>query len=90
MTALPEAAGAVARRSGVAALGERALASLLAVPGPRVVAVDAGLSGDAARLGLCGVGAVDAATPRRLASALVTVDDELAERARGFVPIVQL
>jgi predicted nucleic acid-binding protein len=91
--ALPEVAGAVARRTGVPALGEQALAALLAVPGLRIVAVDVGLGTEAAlaatRLGLRGADAVYAATARRLAVALVTLDDELAERARGFVTIVR-
>jgi predicted nucleic acid-binding protein len=91
--ALPEVVGAVARRTGVPALGEQALAALLAVPGLRVVAVDVGLGTEAAqaaaRLGLRGADAVYAATARRLAVALVTLDDELAERARGFVPVVR-
>jgi len=56
-------------------------------------AVDAGLGADparvAARLGLRGAGAVDVATARRLGLALVTVDDELAARPRGLVPVVQ-
>ena len=71
--ALPEVVGAVARRTGVPALGEQALATLLAVPGLRVVAVDVGLGTEAAqaatRLGLRGADAVYAATARRLAVA---------------------
>ena len=54
--ALPEVAVAVARRTGVPALGEEALAALRAVPGLRVVALDASLGEEAgrvaARLGL--------------------------------------
>jgi predicted nucleic acid-binding protein len=92
--ALPEVAGAVARRTGVPALGEQAVAALLAVPGLRVVAVDLSLGTEAAlaaaRLGLRGADAVYAAAARRLAVSLVTLDDELAARAAGFVPVVRL
>ena len=63
------------------------------MPGLRVVAVAASLGADAAlaaaRLGRRGADAGYAATAHRLGAAQVTLDDELAERARGFVAVVR-
>jgi predicted nucleic acid-binding protein len=91
--ALPEVAGAVARRTGDAALGEDALDALRAVPGLRVVALDATLGTEAgriaARLGLRGADAVYVAVAHTLGVPLVTLDDELEARAGRFVRVVR-
>jgi predicted nucleic acid-binding protein len=89
--ALPEVAGAVARRTGVPALGEEALAALRAVPGLRVVALDISLGEEAgrvaARLGLRGADAVYVAVAHALGVPLVTLDDELEARAGRFIRV---
>jgi predicted nucleic acid-binding protein len=91
--ALPEVAGAVARRTGRPGLGEQVLATLLAVPGLRVVALDVILGTEAARtaarLGLRAADAVYVTVARTLAAPLVTLDDEQAARAAGFVQVVR-
>jgi predicted nucleic acid-binding protein len=91
--ALPEVAGAVARHTGVPALGEEALTALRAVPGLRVVALDASLGEEAgrvaARLGLRGADAVYVAVAHALDVPLVTLDDELEARAGRFIRVLR-
>lgn len=86
----PEVAGAVARRSGLSAGGERAQQILLRLPRLQTVALDPSLAEEAgrlaARLGLRGADAVYVATAHRLGLGLVTWDDELRTRSGGLIP----
>lgn len=90
--ALAEVAGAIARRTGSPADGRQGVATVLAVPGLRLVPVDASLARAAAdaaadRL-LRGADAVYAAVAHALNLPLVTLDAELHRRAAGFVRVV--
>ncbi|WP_322802155.1 type II toxin-antitoxin system VapC family toxin [Thermoflexus sp.] len=87
---LAEVGGAIARRTGDAALGRRAAGMLLAFPTLRLTPVDERLGGKAAllaaRLRLRGVDAVYVATAVLLGVPLVTWDVEQRERA---LPVIQ-
>jgi predicted nucleic acid-binding protein len=90
--ALAEFAGAVARVSGRAELGERAAADVLENPALRIVTVDLSLArlaaGLASRLRLRGADAVYLATARAFEMPLVTWDEEMHERASGVVAVL--
>ncbi|OGG56296.1 MAG: hypothetical protein A3F84_18975 [Candidatus Handelsmanbacteria bacterium RIFCSPLOWO2_12_FULL_64_10] len=87
--ALAEVAGAVARRSGVTALGEEAVGRLSRVPGLRMVDLDLTLAGEAAQLAalyrLRGADATYAALAFRLGVPLWTWDAEIFLRAGSIV-----
>jgi predicted nucleic acid-binding protein len=89
--ALAEVAGAVARRTAKARLGTRAVSSLLALPGLRLIAVDRRLSVTAARLAaelaLRGADAVYVAAALDLGVPLVSWDVEQRERGRRVVRV---
>lgn len=91
--ALAEVAGAVARRAGHAAAGARAVAILTAIPRLRIVHIDPSLGAEAAelaaRLRLRGADAIYVATALRMALPLVTLDAEIAERARDAVRVIR-
>jgi predicted nucleic acid-binding protein len=90
---VPEVAAAIARRSGRAALGHRAVAALLRLPNLRLVVLDAELAEQAGRIAadskLRGADAVYVAVAKRLAVPLVTWDREQLERVRGVVEVVR-
>lgn len=90
--ALAEVAGAVARRTGYAADGRQARAMLLAVPGLRLVPIEAGLAQSAAATAadylLRGADAIYAAVANALNLPLVTLDQELRQRTAGFVRVL--
>jgi predicted nucleic acid-binding protein len=89
--ALPEVAGAVARRTGSAELGREAARRMLRTPGLRLVALDGNLGEEAADLAadarLRGADAVYAAAARALNLPLFTWDQDLAERATRFIQV---
>ena len=89
---LPEIAGAIARRTGVPRLAERAVEAVLRLPGLRLVPVDdvlarsaAGLAG---RLRLRGADAIYIATAATLRQPLVTWDVEQRERAARVIVVL--
>lgn len=88
---LAEVAGTVARRTGYAADGRHARATLLAVPGLRLVPIEAGLADSAASAAadylLRGADAIYAAVAQALNLPLVTLDEELRRRTAGFVQV---
>ncbi len=90
--ALPEVAGAIARRTGSTQLGQGAAQEMLRTPGLRLVALDAELSAAAADLAaeaqVRGADAVYAATARSLGIPLFTWDLDLEERAARFVRVL--
>lgn len=87
--ALAEVAGAIARRTGSAERGAMAARRIEAMPGLRVIELDAVLGRSAAdlaaRLRLRGADAVYVATALSLSIPLVTWDDELLARAAAVV-----
>jgi predicted nucleic acid-binding protein len=89
---LPEVAGAVARRTGEPRLARRAVDAVLAVPGLRLVPVDAALASSAARLAarlaVRGGDAVYIAAAEVLGLPLVAWDVEQRERAARVVGVV--
>jgi predicted nucleic acid-binding protein len=89
--ALAEVAGAVARRTGSARLGTRAVQALLDLPGLRLIAVDQRLAMRAARLAaelsLRGADAVYVAAALDLGLPLVSWDVEQRERGRRLVRV---
>jgi predicted nucleic acid-binding protein len=91
--ALLEAAGAVARRTGIVAEGENALQQMLAYPGLRVIEMDTsfGLEGArlAAQIGLRGADAAYVLVARELGLTLVTLDDDVHRRAGQIVRVVR-
>jgi predicted nucleic acid-binding protein len=91
--ALAEVAGAIARRTGVPHLGQQAAEEILHAPGLRLVALDAALGTEAARLAatyqLRGADAVYVAVAHLLNVPLVTLDNEMPARAGGLIQIVQ-
>jgi predicted nucleic acid-binding protein len=91
--ALAEVAGAIARRSGQAAEGRRALELIEAVPRLQVVAIDGPLGRQAAQVAadhrLRGADALYVAVAARLGVPLVTFDDELAARGAAIVEIIR-
>jgi len=88
---LPEVAGALARRTGLASAARRAVTQLLRVPVLRLVTVDHLLAREAATLGarlrLRGADAVYVAVARRLRLPLVTWDKEQEARARTVIAV---
>jgi len=89
---LPEIAGAVARRTGVPRLAERAVEAVLRLPGLRLVPIDDVLARAAAklagRLRLRGADAVYIAAAVSLRLPLVTWDVEQRERAARVVDVL--
>ena len=88
---LAEVAGAIARRTGDAQLGNHAVRTLLRLRRLRLVALDRRLGEEAADLAanlvLRGVDAVYVATARRLGLTLVTWDIEQQTRAAGVISV---
>ncbi len=91
---LPEVAGAISRRTGDAELAERAVNSLVALPGLRLVDMDETVIRLAARLaascGLRGADSVYAAAAQHLAIPLATLDQDQREKAGPVVEILTL
>jgi predicted nucleic acid-binding protein len=91
--ALPEVAGAIGRRTGLAARGEVALRRMTGVPGLRIVALDEALALSAARtaaqLRPRGADAVYVAVAQAHGLPLVTLDDELHDHAGGRAQLVR-
>jgi predicted nucleic acid-binding protein len=89
--ALAEVSGAVARRTGSARLGTRAVQALLDLPGLRLIAVNQRLAMTAARLAaelsLRGADAVYVAAALDLGLPLVSWDVEQRERGRRLVRV---
>ena len=89
--ALAEVAGAVARRTGSARLGTRAVQALLNLPGLRLIAVDQRLAMSAARLAanlsLRGADAVYVAAALDLGVPLVSWNVEQRERGRRLLRV---
>ena len=87
----PEVAGAVARRTGEAALATRAVEEILRLPALRVVSLDENLAelaaSLAARLALRGADAVYVAVAHQLGLPLVTWDREQRERAAALIDV---
>ena len=90
---LPEVAGAIARRRGIAALGQQAVEEILRTPGLRLVGLDRDMSIEAARLAadlqLRGADAVYVAVARALNLPLVTLDQELQSRADRLIEVLR-
>lgn len=90
---LPEVGGAIARRSGVPAVGIQALDRLQGFLSLRTVPLDLELAQKSARLAanlrLRGADAVNVALARRLGMPLVTWDGEQRERARSAVRVIR-
>lgn len=90
---VPEVAAAISRRTGRAALGRRAIATLMRLPHLRLVAVDADLADVAGRLAAdCAVRGADAvylAVARRLGVPLVTWDREQRKRGGRVADVVE-
>lgn len=89
--ALAEVVGAVARRTGSARLGTRAVQALLDLPGLRLIAVDQRLAMTAARLAaelsLRGADAVYVAAALDLGLPLVSWDAEQRKRGRRLIRV---
>jgi predicted nucleic acid-binding protein len=92
--ALAEVAGAIARRTGQAALGQAAAGRLTAFPGLLLVEMDRRLAERAALLAanhrLRGADALYVAAAAKLAMPLVTLDIEMASRAAAAVTVIRL
>ncbi|HEY7032216.1 MAG TPA: type II toxin-antitoxin system VapC family toxin [Thermomicrobiales bacterium] len=90
---LPEVAGAVARRTGQARLGDRAVATIVANPRVTLVSVDRQLARLAAEHAssspLKGSDAVYTALAEQLSVPLVTWDNEQLTRVGGRVRVQQ-
>lgn len=88
---LAELAGAVARRTGAARLGRRAVEAVLRLPNLQLVALDEALARAAAdvaaRLRLRGGDAVYIATASMLQVPLITWDAEQRDRAATLVEV---
>ncbi|HVA23853.1 MAG TPA: type II toxin-antitoxin system VapC family toxin [Chloroflexota bacterium] len=91
--ALAEVAGAIARRTGHSADAQNAVEHMRAVPGLQMVPLEESLAVQAAQAALSyrlrGADAVYVAVALRLSMPLVTFDNELAERARAAVEVIQ-
>jgi predicted nucleic acid-binding protein len=89
---LAEVAGAVARRTGLSALGAHAVSLVRHLPNARLVAVDEELAQlgalVAAQLRLRGADALYVALARRLGIPLVTWDQEQRERGRPLIAVL--
>lgn len=87
--ALPEVAGAIARRTGLESTGFAAIAWIEGLPRVDTIELDDGLARASARLAaslrLRGADAVYVALAARLGLPLVTWDQELLERAAGRI-----
>ena len=90
---LPEIAGALARRTGLAGVARRAIEQLLRIPVVRLVPIDDRVAREAsrlaARLRLRGADAVYVAVARLLGLPLVTLDQEQEQRAGGMITVRQ-
>ena len=88
---LAEVAGAIARRTGRPALGQRAIDRILAFPMFRVASVDERLGRAAARMAadrrLRGADAVYVALADQLGIPLITWDDEQISRRDGGIQV---
>jgi predicted nucleic acid-binding protein len=86
---LVEVSGAIARRTGLPAMGLQGIARIRRSPLVRLVAVDGRLAGEAADLAanlrLRGADAVYVALARREGVPLVTWDQEQLTRAQGVI-----
>ncbi len=91
---LPEAAGAISRRTGDARLARNAIDSLRRLPRLRLVEMDQSLVQDAARLaadlGLRGADSFYVAVAARLNLALVTLDEDQKSRAAVVINVHSL
>ena len=91
--ALAEVSGAISRRTGVAALGHQSAEQLLNAPGLGVVALDAGLGAEAARvaanLRLRGADAVYVVVAHSMGIPLVTWDQELHVRSSSYIEVLE-
>jgi len=91
---LAEVGGAIARRTGDPALGEKAITQLERLPGLRLVEMDHELvhaaATLAAQLGLRGADSLYVATAQQLRLPLVTFDVEQRERAKAVVTISRM
>ncbi len=89
---LPEISGAVARRTGVPGLAQRAVDAVLRLPGLRLIPVDELLARSAAvlagRLRLRGADAVYIAAAATLRLPLMTWDVEQRERAAEVIEVL--
>jgi len=92
--ALPEIAGAIARRTGNPELGKKAVSLVLRMPGLRIVPLDARAgevaADSAARYRLRGADAVYLAAAHALRAPLATLDHELRERAGESIAVIEL
>jgi len=86
---LAEVAGAISRRTGEPDLANRAVETILRVPGLRLVSIDALLAKEAATLaadlGLRGADALYVAVAQHLDVPLVTWDREQGEKSAGVI-----
>jgi predicted nucleic acid-binding protein len=91
--ALAEVSGAISRRTGVAALGHQSAEQVLNAPGLRVVALDAGLGAEAAKvaanLRLRGTDAVYVVVAHSMGIPLVTWDQELQVRSSSYIEVLE-
>ena len=91
--ALPEIAGAVARRTGDATLAHQAVSAVLRIPTLRLIDVDARLAQSAARLAadhaLRGADAVYVALALELGVSLVTLDREQRDRTSALLTTLE-
>lgn len=89
--AMPEVAGAIARRTAAPAAGRAAASALGAIPGLRIVHLSGGLMSQATNIAaehrLRGADAVYAALASDLGLPLFTWDRELRERTAGFIQV---
>ncbi|TAK33163.1 MAG: PIN domain-containing protein [Chloroflexota bacterium] len=89
---LSEVAGAIARRTGVAALGHQAVQEILHTPRLRLIALERDLGAEAARIAadlhLRGTDAVYVAAACALSLPLATWDQELQDRASRLVEVL--
>lgn len=88
---LPEVAGAISRRTGDAALAERAVKSLQSLPGLRLIEMNQSVIQAAAQLaascGMRGADSVYVAVAQQLGIPLATLDIDQRTKASGMVKI---
>lgn len=88
---LPEVAGAISRRTGDAALAERAVKNLQALPGLRLIEINQSVIQTAAQLaansGMRGADSVYVAVAHQLGIPLATLDVDQRTKASGVVKI---
>jgi predicted nucleic acid-binding protein len=91
---LPEAAGAISRRTGDTHLAARAVELLEHLPGLRLVELDGSLLKEAARLaaalGLRGADSVYVAVASRLTIPMATLDTDQRSRAGGQIECIEI